>query len=163
MGALHACRRDRRGGRKRPRDALGRSWQLRKKGNADHAALRVHGVRSLASNLRVTLGETELRDYDEILRAVQTVLAWAVALSGCHIGVHVEDGWVTLAGTVKWRYQRLEAIDGVRHLAVVTDVSNGILVEAWLSAHIVKPTSRRPVATRWSPGRNGPWPSRTPR
>jgi osmotically-inducible protein OsmY len=87
---------------------------------AERAAKRVRGVRAVANDLEVTLvaGRTDadiaadaaaiLRLHDEIPETVQ---------------VSVHHGYVTLTGTVKWHYQRLQAekavryVQGVRHLA----------------------------------------------
>ena len=46
------------------------------------------------------------------------------------IQVIVEDGWVTLKGTVDWSYQKEEAERTVRNVAGVKGVSNLIEVAA---------------------------------
>jgi osmotically-inducible protein OsmY len=44
--------------------------------------------------------------------------------------VKVEEGWVTLEGTVEWYYQKEEAEESVRNLTGVRGVSNLIAVRA---------------------------------
>jgi osmotically-inducible protein OsmY len=73
-----------------------------------------------------------------IQRAVRTYLEWHASLAGAAISARVERGWVTLTGSVKWQYQRVEAEDGVRYLTGVTGVTNEIAIAFTLFASAVK-------------------------
>ncbi len=54
------------------------------------------------------------------------------------IQVLVENGWLTLSGSVEWQYQRQAATDSVRTLVGVAGVSNQISIQPSLSASVVK-------------------------
>ena len=105
---------------------------------AENAALRVHGAKSVESDLTVRLHESHRRDDEAIQLAVQNMLEWRSSLSGSDITATVEDGWVTLSGRVRWQYQRLAAADGASHLTGVTGLTNDIELESSVSVTAVK-------------------------
>jgi osmotically-inducible protein OsmY len=108
------------------------------KWRADRAARGVQGVKALVSELTVSLQKTHIREDVDIQRAVRTYLEWHASLAGAAISARVERGWVTLTGSVKWQYQRVEAEDGVRYLTGVTGVTNEIAIAFTLFASAVK-------------------------
>jgi osmotically-inducible protein OsmY len=55
-------------------------------------------------------------------------LEWHTQLPADKIKVKVDDGWVTLEGSVNWNYQRVRAEKAVGYLAGVRGVSNQITV-----------------------------------
>ena len=108
------------------------------KWNAERAAQRVSGVKALATELKIQLTGPGLRDDADVARAVENVLDWNASLPAGAVKVMVENGWVTLAGTVDWQYQRQAAADSIRFLLGVTGVSDQIGLKPTLSAKTVK-------------------------
>jgi len=108
------------------------------KWNAERATQRVAGVKALAINLQVTLGALGKRTDADIARSAQNVLEWTTALPAGAVKVMVESGWLTLSGEVEWQYQKLAAVDGVRHLMGVRGVSDQIGLKATASPVAVK-------------------------
>jgi len=108
------------------------------KWNAERAAQRVSGVKALATELKIQLTGLGLRDDADVARAVENVLDWNASLPAGAVTVMVENGWVTLAGTVDWQYQRQAAADSIRFLLGVTGVSDQIGLKPALSAKSVK-------------------------
>jgi osmotically-inducible protein OsmY len=108
------------------------------KWNAERAAQRVTGVKALATELKIHLTGPGLRDDADVARAVENVLEWNASLPAGAVEVLVEDGWVTLSGTVDWQYQRQAAADSIRFLLGVTGVSDQIGLKPTLSAKTVK-------------------------
>ena len=106
--------------------------------NAENAAQRVSGVKALAVDLHVKLGEFGLRTDADIARSAENVLEWTVYSATDPIKVKVEKGWITLTGSVSWQYQRQAAIDNVRGLLGVTGVSNEIAIKPKVSMGAVK-------------------------
>jgi osmotically-inducible protein OsmY len=51
------------------------------------------------------------------------------------VEVQVQDGWLTLSGTVDWHYERAAAEDDVRKLAGVVGVTNNIVISNPLADH----------------------------
>ncbi len=92
---------------------------------AERATQRVEGVKAIAEEIAVhPIGAFERKDSD-IGQSVATSLRWHVWVPG-HVQATVENGWVTLAGSVTWEFQRTSAEDCVRYLAGVKGVSNNI-------------------------------------
>jgi osmotically-inducible protein OsmY len=110
-------------------------WQ---KFSAERAAARVSGVKAVVNELEVRLPTSSERTDEDIARAAVNHLNWAVSVPADRIKVTVSKGWITLAGTVEWNYQRVAAENAVRHLIGVKGVSNLIEVKPQVSKGEVK-------------------------
>ncbi len=95
---------------------------------AERASQRVHGVRAVANDIVVrTVGEGERTDTD-IALAIADRFEWSEVIPEEQIQITVDDGVVTLRGTVGWRYESSEAELLVRKARGVTEVINEIAV-----------------------------------
>jgi osmotically-inducible protein OsmY len=96
---------------------------------AEQAVRRVDGVVAVEPNIAVrALGRT---GYDEeIARRARVVIAWHVGVQDGAITAQVENGWVTLTGTVEDTYERREAEAAVRTLDDVAGVTNLLQTKA---------------------------------
>lgn len=108
----------------------------REKDAAEMAAKRVHGVRGVANELEVKLGDV-YTDAD-IARDVVEDLKHHVFIPSNKIKVTVRNGWVTLEGMVPWRYQKNVAESSVKTLRGVVGITNRILLKPEVSATDVK-------------------------
>ena len=95
---------------------------------AIHAAERVAGVKAVTNGIKVELPSMHQRDDADIAQVVVNALKWHVWVPHDAIKVKVEQGWVTLEGTVKSDFQRSFAEDAVRYLTGVKGVINLITV-----------------------------------
>jgi osmotically-inducible protein OsmY len=86
----------------------------------------------------VRLHASHLREDEVLKRAVQTMLEWRSSLAGNDIHVAVEDGWVTLSGSVASQYQRLAAADGASDLTGVTGLTNDIVLDSPVTVRAVR-------------------------
>jgi osmotically-inducible protein OsmY len=102
---------------------------------AERATQRVEGVKAIAEEMEVHLLKDYERKDSEIAQAVAASLRWHVWVP-THIQATVENGWVTLTGSVKWVYERTSAEDSVSYLAGVKGVFNNITLKP-----SVKPTA----------------------
>ena len=102
---------------------------------AEQAALRVASVTSIASEIQVDL--TASRTDEDIAKAAAHHLQWNLLVPGS-VKVKVTDGWVTLQGTVEWKFQRDEAERVIRPLLGVKGVTNEIQLKPKVSATGVK-------------------------
>ena len=100
------------------------------KWTAERAAEKVRGVRGIANDIAVTLRSESERPDPEIARAALGALKWHAAIPDDRIKVKVQNGWVTLEGSVEWYYQKAAAEQAVRVLTGVLGVSNYVTVEA---------------------------------
>jgi len=104
---------------------------------AERAALRVAGVKAVASEIKVDLYASTTRTDEDIARAAKNHLEWNYYVPDT-VKVQVTDGWVTLMGTAEWQYEREEAEREVRPLIGVKGVLNEITVTPTASAIDVK-------------------------
>jgi osmotically-inducible protein OsmY len=102
---------------------------------AERASQRVEGVKAIAEEMEVHLSNDFERKDPEIAEAVARSLQWHVWVPS-HVQATVENGWVTLTGTVKWGYERTSSEDAVSYLAGVKGVFNKITLKP-----SVKPTA----------------------
>jgi osmotically-inducible protein OsmY len=81
---------------------------FREKREAENAAERVYGVKSVKNELKVRLLSEDRREDAELRGAVLQALMLDGLVPGT-IDARVDDGWVTLTGTAAWQHQRGEA------------------------------------------------------
>ena len=100
------------------------SWA--KKLAAAEAAHRVFGVLDVANEVHVQV--TGEHSDTDIAKAVRDALRWDVLVPGEKIASTVENGIITLTGTVGTVAQREDAVRAVRNLSGVRAVSDRITV-----------------------------------
>jgi len=98
------------------------------KAAAERIALGVYGVKAIANDLNVRLGNGFIRTDTEVAQAVLSALRWNTVVPLETITLTVTNGWVTLKGEVPWNYQRVAAANVVRDLRGVRGVTNAITV-----------------------------------
>ena len=96
---------------------------------AEQAAKRVKDVKVVAVDINVkSTGFSDTTSDTVIADAVRNVLRWHAAVNNDKINIKVEDGWITLEGTVDWEYERKAAQRAVEHLRGVMGVINIIKI-----------------------------------
>ena len=96
---------------------------------AERVALRVYGVKAVANDLVVRLVSSYQRTDTEIAQAALAALKWHTVVPDDRVTVTVKEGWITLAGTLDWQYQKDAAARAVRDLTGVKAVTNDIRVQ----------------------------------
>ncbi len=97
---------------------------------ASEAAERVTGVKAVTDETKVDLPLAHQRDDQDIAQAVLNALKWHVWVPQDAIKVKVEQGWVTLEGTVDFKFQQTAARNAVQDLTGVMGVSNLISLKS---------------------------------
>jgi osmotically-inducible protein OsmY len=105
---------------------------------AERVALRVYGVKAVANDLTVHVASAYQRTDTEIAQAAVSALRWHTVVPDDRITVTVKDGWITLAGTLDWQYQKDAAARAVRDLTGVKAVTNDIRVQPHVKATDVR-------------------------
>jgi osmotically-inducible protein OsmY len=105
---------------------------------AERAAERVAGVRAIAEDLTVKLDGLGTRTDTEIAHSVVNALRWDSRVPDDKLTARVENGWITLGGTVEWKFQSDAAERAVRYLLGVRGVSNLIEVRSPVSPSAVQ-------------------------
>lgn len=99
-----------------------------KKIEAEKEARKVKGVRGIAQDIHVGASPGFHRTDNEIALALINALQWHTSIPNENIWVKVDSGFVTLEGTVEWRYQRESAWKAASQLAGVRYLVNNIKV-----------------------------------
>lgn len=97
---------------------------LAEKVAAEQAARRVKGVQGIAQKIVVRLPTAHRHTDEEIADRALKVLNWDLEVPDEQIQVKVENGIVTLTGTVTYQFQRAAADRDIRRLGGVTDLVN---------------------------------------
>ena len=105
---------------------------------AEKAARRVKGVLAIAEEIEVRFASDPKTSDGEIAQRILDVIRWNVFTLDQTIDVKVEHGWVTLAGEVKWNYQKESAQKAAARITGVRGVTNLISVRAKTSAEDVR-------------------------
>jgi osmotically-inducible protein OsmY len=98
--------------------------------NAERTTERVYGVKAVANDLIVRLISGYERTDTEIAQAAAAALAWNIVVPEGRVTATVDNGWITLNGTLDYYYQSAAADRAVRDLTGVRGVSNCILLQA---------------------------------
>jgi osmotically-inducible protein OsmY len=93
---------------------------------AERAARRVYGVKAVANELEVRLASERI-DPDIAKDAVEALRNRIDVPVG--VTVTVRGGFITLAGTVEWMYQKMAAERAVKYLRGIRGVMNHIMVQ----------------------------------
>jgi len=106
---------------------------LTEKWTAERVAQRVDGVRAVTDALVVKLaGDSQHTDAD-IAQAAANALDWNASVPRKRIKLLVDNGWITLEGSVEYRFQKDAAENTVRNLTGVKGLSNLVIVKPHIS------------------------------
>lgn len=102
---------------------------LAEKWTAERVSQRVEGVRAVTDELVVKVaGDDQHTDLD-IAQAAVIALDWNTSVPRKQIKVLVENGWVTLDGSVEYHFQKEAAESAMRNLKSVKGVHNMIAIK----------------------------------
>lgn len=99
------------------------------KQTAERVASKVYGVKAVANELNVRLISGYERTDTEIAEAAVAALAWNTLVPPNRVTVVVDDGWITLGGSLDSYHQSTAAERAVRDLTGVKGVSNAIVIQ----------------------------------
>ena len=108
------------------------------KWNAERATQRVSGVKAIAVEMDVKLPALGQRNDGDIAKSAANMLSWASSVPDDAIKVLVENGWITLSGSVDWHFQKQAASDAVRFLTGVKGFSDQITIKPTVTTRAVK-------------------------
>ena len=95
---------------------------------AEEIAMGVRGVKAIAEEIEVRPAGAHATADDEIARRVLDILRWNTTVPEDRVKVAVQNGWVTLTGSVEWNHQRESASRALQGLAGVRGVANTIRI-----------------------------------
>jgi osmotically-inducible protein OsmY len=103
------------------------------KATAERVTLGVYGVKAVANDMNVRIGNGLQRTDSDIALAAANALKWNTEVPADKVTVSVSKGMVTLKGELDWNYQREAAARLVRDLVGVVGVFNNITVRPRVS------------------------------
>lgn len=112
------------------------SWA--EKWGAEQAVKRVAGVAAVAEAIEVRLPVHSQRTDADIARAAANAMAWNTFVPPGSVKVKVENGWITLEGTVAAQHEKSAATEAVRRLTGVKGVTNLVALKRGVAAASVK-------------------------
>jgi osmotically-inducible protein OsmY len=104
---------------------------------AERAARRVYGVKGVAEEINVRSPFDKVEDTDIAKNALQA-MSLDIEVPTNKVTVKVEGGWVSLSGTLDWRFQSSAAEADVRKLKGVIGVINNIVIKPNVQASDVR-------------------------
>jgi osmotically-inducible protein OsmY len=108
------------------------------KSQAENAVKRVKGVAGVANDIQVRLAIDHALADPEIARAAVAALRSVLPTSHENIKLVVNQGWLTLEGSIEWYFQKQLAESAVRYLKGVTGVSNHVLIKPRIAPTDIK-------------------------
>ena len=116
---------------------------------AEKAVSRVKGVKAVAEEIEVKLPYDTKRSDEDIAAAAVDRLEWNSVVPDDAIKVKVENGWLTLTGSVDWRFERDAAEQDLRALSGVIGVTNKIVVKPDIKPANVKADIEQALHRSW--------------
>lgn len=114
-----------------------------KKLEAENAAGKVNGVKSVIANIEVRISSNDQKNDEYIKSGILNAFRWNWNTLNNTIKVRVENGWVTLSGTLEWNYQKDAAKSAAGNLIGVKGVTNNIIIAATTDIKVDKLTIER--------------------
>lgn len=127
----------------------GHVQSLAQKHGAELVVSRVRGVKAVADELVVRLPNDAKRTDEDIAAAAVVRLAWNASVPKDAVTVTVENGAITLAGTVEWNFQKEAAEQDIRRLNGVVEVSNQIMLKPRIKASTISDDIMHALHRSW--------------
>lgn len=121
-----------------------------KKLEAEHAAKMVSGVKAVVEKIDIRYGSYGKKSDSEIASEIINAFRWNWSIPEDKIKVKVENGWVTIEGTVNWNYQKESANDAVKNLLGVIGVTNKITIKSDVADLVEKKEIEKALARNWT-------------
>ncbi|SHL36186.1 BON domain-containing protein [Flavobacterium chilense] len=99
-----------------------------KKEEAETAAKNVLGVKVVVEKIEVVLNDKTQKSDNEIASEIINTFKWHWDIPNDRVQVKVENGWVTLTGSLEWNYQKEEVKKAVSVLIGIKGIINNIMI-----------------------------------
>jgi len=107
---------------------IGNVNQYAQKCTIEQAVQKIDGVVTIAVQIEINHVGDNCRSDSDIARTAENVLQWTANLPSEKIHILVENGWITLSGTLEFAHQKHLAAESLRNLMDVKGVSNHIKI-----------------------------------
>jgi osmotically-inducible protein OsmY len=121
-----------------------------KKRVAEHTTKTVKGVKAIIEKIEVTFAANGKKSDSTLTKEVLDALKRNPVVPENEIQVQVENGWVTLEGTVKWNAQKLAALTCIEHIPGIRAVANTIIIKSETEDEIEKLGIQNALIRNWA-------------
>jgi osmotically-inducible protein OsmY len=108
------------------------------KTQAERDAKRVAGVMAIANDIEVRLPVIDERPDPDIARDAVNALKSELPYSADNLKVIAKNGWLTLEGTVEWKYASDRAESALKRVRGVRGVTNSITVKPKVAPYEIR-------------------------
>lgn len=117
---------------------------------AEKAARRIEGVRAVVEKIQVDLVKPFFKSDNDLAKDITKALHWNYSIPDDKIVVKVEDGYVTLDGSVAWDYQRQDALKEVARIIGVKGITNNLTIQTAAKDELEKDAIAHAIARHWT-------------
>lgn len=121
-----------------------------KKRVAEHATKTVKGVKAVIEKIEVSFANNGKKSDSNLTKEVLDALMLNPAVPEDQIQVQIENGWVTLEGTVKWNAQKLAALTCIEHISGIRSVANLIIIKSEIEDEVEKLGIQNALIRNWA-------------
>lgn len=120
-----------------------------KKIEAEKAAKSVLGVRAVVEEIHVKLSTSLDKNDEDLAGEILSSMKWDWSVPNDKVQVKVENGWVTIDGSVEWNYQKEAARSCAANLIGVKGVTNNVSVKANSNDAIEQADIEKALSRSW--------------
>lgn len=120
-----------------------------KKIEAEKAAKSVIGVRAVVEDIHVKMATSLEKNDEDLATEILSSMKWDWSVPNDKVQVKVEDGWVTIDGSVEWNYQKEAARSCAANLIGVKGVTNNVTVKANSNDNIEQEDIEKALSRSW--------------
>jgi osmotically-inducible protein OsmY len=121
-----------------------------KKIEAENAAKKVAGVKAVVEEIDIDYGHFGVTSDEEVAEEVVKAFQSSMSVPDEKVKVKVENGWVTIDGTVNWDYQRRASKSAIVNLKGVKGVTNSIKIKSEVKDEIEKKEIEKALQRNWA-------------
>ena len=121
-----------------------------KKIEAETAAKKVAGVKAVVEDIDIDYGHFGVSTDEEVAMEIIKAFKSSISVPDEKVKVKVEDGWVTIDGTVNWDYQRRASKNAIVNLKGVKGVTNNIKINSELKDEVEKKEIEKALQRNWA-------------
>ena len=120
-----------------------------KKIEAEKAAKSVIGVRAVVEDIHVKFSTSLDKNDEDLAGEILSSMKWDWSVPNDKVQVKVENGWVTIDGSVEWNYQKEAARSCAANLIGVKGVTNNVTVKTKSNDAIEQADIEKALSRSW--------------
>lgn len=121
-----------------------------KKLQAERTVRHIKGVKAVVEKIAVKLSKSVIKNDNDLAEEIVKALRWNYSVPDEKIKVKVEDGYVTLDGSVSWDYERVAARREVAGIIGVKGITNNLSLESAAKDSLEKNVIDEAISRHWS-------------